>query len=208
MTNEEIRRIALQQSAYDCNCRPEDFLSGESIVTSSRSDDRARKYLPLPFACDLVSYGNNIVAQTSEELAGAVGEYIRKYPTEHCLETPHLHALEEILRPHGLKICFMAEYFLPDVNALKELPCDYELRVLHQADFAELYLPEWSDALCEERKELDVLGVGAYDGKNWWVSRDAPPTVRKCIRSASMCCPNTGGMVSPRRLPAGWHWKF
>lgn len=165
MTNEEIWRIALQQSAYDCNCRPEDFLSGESIVTSSRSDDRARKYLPLPFACDLVSYGNNIVAQTSEELAGAVGEYIRKYPTEHCLETPHLHALEEILRPHGLKICFMAEYFLPDVNALKELPCDYELRVLHQADFAALYLPEWSDALCEERKELDVLGVGAYDGE-------------------------------------------
>lgn len=27
-----------------------------------------------------------------------------------------------------------------------------------------LYLPEWSNALCEKRKELDVLGVGAYDG--------------------------------------------
>ena len=26
MTNKEIMQIALQQSAYDCNCKPEDFL--------------------------------------------------------------------------------------------------------------------------------------------------------------------------------------
>lgn len=58
----------------------------------------------------------------------------------------------------------MAEYFLPDVERLQELPCAYELRVLHQEDFADLYTPEWSDALCEDRKHLDVLGVGAYDG--------------------------------------------
>jgi GNAT superfamily N-acetyltransferase len=38
-----------------------------------------------------------------------------------------------------------------------------EVRVLHQADFCDLYLPQWSNALCEKRKELDVLGVGAYD---------------------------------------------
>ena len=58
----------------------------------------------------------------------------------------------------------MAEYFLPDVDALKLLSCDFELRVLQQRDFADLYKPEWSNALCEKRKELDVLGVGAYDG--------------------------------------------
>ena len=36
--------------------------------------------------------------------------------------------------------------------------------VLKQEDFEPLYLPEWSNALCKERKQLDVLGVGAYDG--------------------------------------------
>ena len=36
--------------------------------------------------------------------------------------------------------------------------------MLTPADFAELYLPEWSNALCSDRKHLDVLGVGAYDG--------------------------------------------
>ena len=91
-------------------------------------------------------------------------KFITTYPVEHCFETPHLHVLDEMVRPFGLKVCFMAEYFLPDLDAMKELSCDYELRILHQQDFADLYKPEWSDALCEARKELDVLGVGAYDG--------------------------------------------
>ena len=35
---------------------------------------------------------------------------------------------------------------------------------MKQGDFRELYMPEWSNALCKNRKHLDVLGVGAYDG--------------------------------------------
>ena len=163
MTNQEIWAIALQQSAYDCNCKPEDFLSGQNLVTISQKHPLARKYLPLPFACDLVSYGSNIIAQTSEELARPVGEYIRKYPVEHCFETPNIHVLDEIVNAQGLKICFMAEYFLPDVSLLKAQPCEYELRILHKEDFATLYTEEWSNALCAKRKELDVLAVGAYD---------------------------------------------
>ncbi len=165
LTNGEIMAIALEQSAVDCNCSPRDFLSGQGLVTISRADPRARKYLPLPFACDLVSYGSCIVAQTSREVAGVVGEYIRQYPAAHALETPHLHVLDEALREYGLKVCFMAEYFLPDLNQLRQQFCAYELRVLHPGDFAGLYLPQWSNALCEKRKELDMLAVGAYDGE-------------------------------------------
>lgn len=163
MTNEDIWRIAMQQSAYDCNCSSEDFLRRENLVTLSKKHPLARKYLPLPFACDLVSYGNNIVAQTSEELASVAYEYINKYPAERCFETPQLLVLDEMVSRYGLRVCFMAEYFLPDINQVKFLPCDYELMILHQNDFKDMYLPEWSNALCEERKELDVLGVGAYD---------------------------------------------
>lgn len=165
LTNQDIRRIALQQSAYDSNCSPEDFLKTENVLTISRKHPLARKYLDLPLSCDLVSYGSNIVAQASPEIAPLVRQYIDRYPVEHCFETPNLHVLDEMLWPFGQKICFMAEYFLPDVDAVKELPCDYELRILHQEDFAELYLPQWSNALCEKRKHLDVLGVGAYDGE-------------------------------------------
>lgn len=166
MTNEEIMRIALQQSAYDCNCAPADFLLERSIVTRSQAHPKARKYLPLPFACDLVSYGNNIVAQTCPALEAPLRDFLQKLPESYyrCFETPNLYLLNQVLQPYGCKICFMAEYFLPDVTQLKALSCGYELRVLHPADFADCYCPEWQHALCEERKELDVLGVGAYDG--------------------------------------------
>ena len=165
LTNEEIWRIALNQSAIDYGCAPEDFLAERGRAVISRNHPAARKYLPLPFDFDMTSYGSCIVAQCREDLAPLAQRYIETYDVAHALETPHLQALDDLLAPYGLKTCFMAEYFLPDVEVLRELPCGYALRLLHQADFADLYKPEWSDALCEKRKELDVLGVGAYDGE-------------------------------------------
>ena len=163
LTNQDVWNIALQQSAYDSGCSPEDFLRAENVAVVSGVHPRARKYLKQPLSCDLVSYGSNIVAQAREDILPLVERSIGRYPVEHCFETPNLHVLEKMLEPFGQKICFMAEYFLPDVEAVKALPCEYELRILHQTDFQELYLPQWSNALCEMRKELDVLGVGAYD---------------------------------------------
>lgn len=57
----------------------------------------------------------------------------------------------------------MAEYFLPDMDRLLPLACSYETRLLTPVDFSELYLPEWSNALCEKRKQLDKIAIGAYD---------------------------------------------
>ena len=164
MTNQEIMRLAMEQSAADLCAKAEDFEAAENVIVLSRTSDRARKYLKLPFSCQLVSYGTNVVASVSAECFALTERYIGSYPIEHLFETPNLHVLNEALMEQGQKICFMAEYFLPDVNALTPLPCPYEERVLTQKDFADLYLPEWSNALCENRKELDVLGVGAYDG--------------------------------------------
>ena len=166
MTNQEIMQIALQQSAYDCNCTAEDFLKEKPVLVISQSDERARKYLKLPFSCQMVSYGNNVVASVQESVAPIAKSYLDSYPAEHCFETPHLHILNDALRAHGLRICFMAEYFLPDVTKLVERACDYELKLLEPRDFADLYVPQWSNALCEKRKELDVMAVGAYDGSN------------------------------------------
>lgn len=163
MTNKEILKIALQQSAYDCNCIAEDFLSEQNIVTMSASNPKARKYVPLPLECDLVSYGNNIVAQVSERTKAAVTEYINRFPAYRCFETPYINTLNHLLAPFDLKVCFMAEYFLPDVSILKEHDCGYELKVLHKADFADLYAVQWSNCLTFHDRERDVLAVGAYD---------------------------------------------
>ena len=163
MTNQEILKIAMAQSAVDLSADAGDFEKSGNVVVTSYESDGARRYLKLPFSCQLVSYGNNVVASVSPEFRGITENYINKYSAEHLFETPHLHVLNEALMAKGQKICFMAGYFLPDVNILRALDCAYELRVLTQPDFAELYLPEWSNALCKDRKHLDVLGVGAYD---------------------------------------------
>ena len=163
MQQDDIWRIAMQQSAIDYNCDIKDFQRDEPVIVISREHPDARRYLKLPFDCSLCSYGSNVVASVNEPLAEPVTAYLRRFPAEHCFETPNMHVLDEILQPHGLKVCFMAEYFLPQLELLHELPCAYETRILRQEDFAGLYTPEWSNALCEKRKHLDVLGVGAYD---------------------------------------------
>lgn len=162
MTNHTILQTALRQSAIDSGCRPEDFLKDENVIVLSTENPEARRYLKLPFDCDLVSYGSNIVASVSPELKDAVSGYINRFPAEHCFETPNLHVLSEILAPFDLQVCFMAEYFLPDAGKIKPLPCPFEVRLLSPKDFAPLYTAEWSNALCEKRKHLDVIGAGAY----------------------------------------------
>lgn len=198
MTNREIMQIAVQQSAADSCCRADDFFCEENKVVISEKRTDARKYLELPFDCDLTSYGNNIVASVSENLVDTVESYINKYPVEHCFETPNLLVLMERLKPFDLNICFMAEYFLPDITIITPLTCGYELRVMEAEDFAGYYLPEWRNALCEKRKQLDVLAVGAFENEKliglagcsadcdtmWQIGIDVLPEYR-CLGIAS-----------------------
>lgn len=162
MTNQEILNIAMAQSAIDANCESGDFVRGEPVIVESKVNPDARKYLDLPFACNLISYGSNIVASIDMSYRDIVENYIHKYGTYHCFETPQMHVLNEAFREHGMKVCFMAEYFLPDVNLLPDAECGCEMRLLEQKDLEGLYLPQWSNALCEKRKALDMLGCGAY----------------------------------------------
>lgn len=164
MTNGEILQIAMKQSALDMNCNAEDFLCDHPVIVKSSVGPEARKYYKEPIACNLVSYGNNVVASVEDAYREIIEEYLEKFTCYHCFETPNLNWLSERLQPMGQKICFMAEYYLPDVAHFCVLPCVCETRVLEQADFGDLYKPEWSNALCKDRKEADVLGIGAYDG--------------------------------------------
>lgn len=164
-TNKDIMQIAMKQSAADFNCQEEDFLKSENVIVKLKIGPSTRKYYKEPIACNLASYGNNIVASVQEAYRDIVEEYIGKFEYYHCFETPNMHWLDSRMQKHGQKVCFMAEYFLPDVDKMKRLSCPYECKVLKQEDFASLYLPEWSNALCADRKELDILGIGAYDGE-------------------------------------------
>lgn len=200
MTNREILQMAMRQSARDINCNAEDFLCDHPVIVHSGVGPEARAYYKEPITCNLVSYGNHIVASVREEYREIIEEYIRKFKFYHCFETPNLHWLSERLEPMGQKICFMAEYYLPDAERLSVLPCAFETRVLEQKDFRDLYRSEWSNALCEDRKERDVLGIGAYDGGSliglagasadcetmWQIGIDVLPAYRRKGIAASL----------------------
>lgn len=134
MTNDRILEIAMQQSAYDAGCKVEDFCKEENVIVESVENSQARKYLKLPLACNLISYGTNIVASIQSEYRSLVEEYISKYEVERCFETPNMHVLNDAFDKYNYRICFMAEYFLPDLDRLQEQSCKYELRVLSQAE--------------------------------------------------------------------------
>ena len=162
-TQQKVLNIAMEQSAIDLCCQPEDFLKSENVIVTSAVSENCRKYLKLPFFCNLVSYGNNLVASLDPKVQKVVCDYMERYGKVHAFETPNMHVLDDAFRQYGYRICFMAEYFLPELSALRPITCGYELRILHPEDFEELYTEQWSNALCKDRKQLDVLGVGAYD---------------------------------------------
>ena len=166
MTNADILEIALAQSAVNCCCAPEDFFATEPIVHVSQPREGLPAYFEPPQICDLVSYGSNVVACCTEALAEPVAAWLGSLDTPHdAFETPELYRLNELLAPVGARAQYQAEYFLPDVDAVTPASptCPFELRVLGPDDFRDLYQPAWSNALCDKRPQLDVLGVGAYD---------------------------------------------
>ena len=85
----------------------------------------ARKYYKEPIACNFVSYGSNVVASVKDEFKEIVETYLSKFEFYHCFETPNMHWLDERMKEKGYRVCFMAEYFLPDMERLKRLECNY-----------------------------------------------------------------------------------
>ena len=79
MTNKDLLRIAMAQSAADIGCRPDDFLADNNVVVPFQLNADAKKYYKLPIACNLVSYGNNIVAAAADDVSDIVKEYIGKF---------------------------------------------------------------------------------------------------------------------------------
>ncbi len=164
MTYEKILRIAMEQSALDLSCQPEDFCSDRNRVVISRTNRLARKYLELPFFCQLVTYGNSVVASVSEDIALFAKEYIDRYGTVRSFETPAVLALDRELQKFSNRVCFMAQYYLPVPEMIVPVACDLTLRVMDKPDFEKYYLPQFGNAICAEHSDRDVLAVGAFDG--------------------------------------------
>ena len=167
MTYQEILEVALRQSATDCSCAAEDFLRDTNLIVESKAAEGCSRYMTVPHICALFSYGSNVVAACRRDLIPEVTAWIGSIPKHHrCFETPAIYDLNRILEKADAEVAWMHTCFLAnpaDLHAAN-VSCPYETRILYPEDFTDLYVPEWSNALSKERRELDMLGVGAYDG--------------------------------------------
>lgn len=215
MMNADILRIAMEQHAIDANCSPSDFIRTDNIVVISKPNEHARSYLNLPFFCDLITYGSNIVASVDECVFDFVKKYIDTKYSHGCFEMPQIHHLTNEFIKYGFLPCYQAEYWLPDVDLLNELPCKYETRILDPNDFKELYLPQWNNALSSTRPHLDKLGVGAYNGDEligfsgcsadcetmWQIGIDVLPEYRRQGIAAALTSRLTVEVLKREKVP-------
>ena len=79
MTNREMLETAMRQSAIDMGCDETDYLKDTNVIKPLILGVNARKYLKEPITCNLVSYGNNIVASVTEPVSDIVAQYIYKF---------------------------------------------------------------------------------------------------------------------------------
>ena len=166
-TKEEIRSVALRQSAADHGCSPEDFDASEHRFFQAGPRKNARVYLTEPAVLDVTTYGSNAVVTCDPALTDGVRALFDRDPEFWQLFAPEgLHDIDALLAPVGAGMSYAVTSFLPDPREIGRFDGEspFRLRILGPEDFADLYRPEWSDALCEKRRELDRIGVGAYDG--------------------------------------------
>ncbi len=151
--NPDFLNTALRQSAIDVGCKPEDLTKRKNTFTASRRREGAKVFYPDRVDFLAVSYGSGIAVSVCDEKLEAVSA---------ALKNSDMLSSEELIslgfRPRFETVCF-----LPSGDDITPLKCRYETRLMYPEDFKELYLPEWSNALCRKRPQKDKLAVGAYD---------------------------------------------
>lgn len=162
-TNQKILQVAMQQLALEYGCFWQDFISTTNQVHISKKNANARIYRQTPVTCSLASFGSNVVCATGVEYVEFVKKYLSSGTVEECFSLSKVSMLQQRLLQDGKQITFTGEYFLPDLSKLSSTVCGYRIKELSPIEFAPLYSEEWKNALCKERKEFDVLVVGAYD---------------------------------------------
>ena len=77
LTNREIRDIALRQSAWDCNCQPEDFLRAENMICPTGLGPNAKKVInPIGIHSSKINDPTSCPEDIKQEVMDFISTYI------------------------------------------------------------------------------------------------------------------------------------
>lgn len=169
MNNNDILRIAIEQSATDFNCSASDFMNSGSTVVISKLNDGAKKCYKKPMFCSFAYYGNGLVASVDEQINDYVTKFIDKHSEYRCFDTPQLIVLNKELEKYGKCVCHIAEFFLPDVEKQVVINSGVDVKIFMEKDIPILYKDDrfhMALGYGSDINKQDVLAVVGYvDGK-------------------------------------------
>ena len=124
MTQADIWRIAKIQSAIDAHCAPEDFDRAENVIVHSAADPRAPAGTwNCRSPATLSAMGRTLWPRFRRSWKPRYGSTPAGTRRPIALKRPTCMFSNLPCIPHGYSACFMAEYFLPLLDALAPIRC-------------------------------------------------------------------------------------
>lgn len=165
MNNEDIKRIAMEQSAIDLNCNIEDFFQQKNKVVLSQKNAGCKKYFEQPHFCQFACYGNALVASVDKRLEMFMNSFVNKHLGFRCFDMPQLNKLNTEFNKYNKCVGIIAEYYLPDITKKREVNPDFDIKIVIDDEITSLYDDDrFQMALsysCESERR-DVIAVVGY----------------------------------------------
>lgn len=151
--------------SLEYNCKPEDLLKSENVLTVSALHEGRRAYSPEKYFFHMVTMGGNTVVTADECMHGFLREYIRDKLGHWLFEIPNLLPIEHELNKHGYTLTQTHHMFMP--NTRVEPKKDYPVKWFFDDEIRQFYGDKrFPNAICPEyTPELpDRIVVCAYEG--------------------------------------------
>ena len=167
MNDIDFEDMIKEQLSYDLNCKPDDFLREENVITSAILHEKRRMFSDEPFFLQMATFGNNAVISADERLHPWLHEWIRGKKGFWLFEQQNFWELENKVREYGYKMAMTHHMFVPKPGMMN-IKTDLKLKWLEQENLAAYYgKEEFSNALCDRfhPERPDVLAITALDGE-------------------------------------------
>jgi ribosomal protein S18 acetylase RimI-like enzyme len=169
MNNQDILRIAMEQSVIDFNCSIDDFIDIGNTVVISKLNEGAKKCFKKPQFCSFAYYGGGLVASVDKRIKEFISEFINRHPDYSSFDTPQLIFLNKELEKYGKCVCHIAEFFLPDIEKHVEINNNVDIKIITEDEIPLLYKDDrfhMALGYNNDTSKKDVLAVVGYiDGK-------------------------------------------
>ena len=114
MNRNEIEDKIREQLSCELNCRPEDFLKEENVITAGIMHEKRRMFSEKPFFLQMATFGGNAVISADERIIPWLQDWVKDKKGFWLFEQQNFYELDTMLRRYGYKMAPTHHMFIPD----------------------------------------------------------------------------------------------